>query len=108
MPETIPQFYKRIHSYDSQPDTTYSKEKTYFNVFSRQCNFGTVQFSYREFFELEKSRIHYVVIAGRRSDYKEKTYELRRRLLKSNNILLLHYDNLFKVEALLESTLGEY
>lgn len=50
MPESITQFYKRIQSCDLQPDATYSMEKPYFNIFSRQCNFGTVQFSYREFY----------------------------------------------------------
>ena len=52
MPESITQFYKRIQSYDIQSDTTYSMEKPYFNIFSRQCNFGTVQFSYREFYKI--------------------------------------------------------
>ncbi len=52
----------------------------------------------KEFFELEKSRIHYVIVAGRRSDYTAKTYQLRRKLLKSNEILLLHYDNLLKID----------
>lgn len=50
MPESISQFYKRIQLCPSQPDATYSKEKSYFNIFSRQCNFGTVQFSYRVFY----------------------------------------------------------
>lgn len=52
MPETILQFYKRIQNCELQPDTAYSKEKPYFNIFSRQCNFGTVQFSYREFYKV--------------------------------------------------------
>ena len=52
MPESIPQFYKRIQRSDPQVGADYSKEKTYFNVFSRQCNFGTVQFSYREFYKV--------------------------------------------------------
>jgi hypothetical protein len=61
----------------------------------------------REFHELDKSRLHYVIIAGRRSDFTKKTYQLRRKLLKSNNILLLHYDNLFdSVDFLL--TAGNY
>ncbi len=47
MAETIPQFYKRIQRCDPKLDATYSKGKEYFNIFSRQCNFGTVQFSYR-------------------------------------------------------------
>ena len=52
MSESLPQFYKRIQRCDPQLGTTYSKEKTYFNVFSRQCNFGTVQFSYRDFYKV--------------------------------------------------------
>ena len=52
MSESIPQFYKRIQRCDPQLGTTYSKEKPYFNVLSRQCNFGTVQFSYRDFYKV--------------------------------------------------------
>ncbi|MCB5173377.1 helix-turn-helix domain-containing protein [Bacteroides fragilis] len=52
MPESISQFYKRIQRYDPQLGTTYSKERAYFNVLSRQCNFGTVQFSYRDFYKV--------------------------------------------------------
>lgn len=52
MSESIPQFYKRIQKNDLQPGAIYSKEKPYFNIFSRQCNFGTVQFSYREFYKV--------------------------------------------------------
>ena len=52
MSESILQFYKRIQRCDPQLGTTYSKEKPYFNVLSRQCNFGTVQFSYRDFYKV--------------------------------------------------------
>ena len=52
MAETIPQFYKRIQRCDPKLDATYSKGKEYFNIFSRQCNFGTVQFSYRDFYKV--------------------------------------------------------
>ena len=52
MPETIPQFYKRIQCYDPKPAAVYSKEKEYFNLFFRQCTFGTVQFSYRDFYKV--------------------------------------------------------
>lgn len=48
----------------------------------------------KEFYELDKSRIHYAVVAGRREDYTEKTYELRRRSLQRSGILVMHYDNL--------------
>lgn len=47
----------------------------------------------KEFYKLDESRLHYVVVAGRRADYKEKTYTLRRELFKNSNITLLHYDN---------------
>jgi hypothetical protein len=55
----------------------------------------------REFYELDKSRLHYAVVAGRRKDFSKKTYQLKRRLLKTNNILLLHYDNLIDSTDLL-------
>lgn len=47
-----------------------------------------------EFYKLDKSRIHYAIVAGRRSDYTEKTYQLRRKEKAQRGITLLHYDNL--------------
>ena len=52
MAETIPQFYKRIQRCDPKLDATYSKGKEYLNIFSRRCNFGTVQFSYWDFYKV--------------------------------------------------------
>lgn len=52
MSETISQFYKRIQRCDPQLEATYSKDKPYFSILSRQCNFGTVQFSYRDFYKV--------------------------------------------------------
>lgn len=46
-----------------------------------------------EFHHLDKTRINYVVIAGRRSDFDEKTYRIRRKNQKDNSVLILHYDN---------------
>ncbi len=48
----------------------------------------------REFYNFDRSRVHYVVVAGRRKDYSDKTYTLRGELLKDDGITLLHYDNL--------------
>ena len=48
----------------------------------------------KEFYKLDKSRLNYVVIAGRRNDFTEKTYEIGRKYLKRNNIRIMHYDNL--------------
>ncbi len=57
-----------------------------------------------EFYHLDKSRIHYVVIAGRRSDFTEKTYRIKRNHSKKDNIILLHYDNLLdSAELMLNS-----
>ncbi|WP_242731704.1 Shedu anti-phage system protein SduA domain-containing protein [Bacillus altitudinis] len=46
-----------------------------------------------EFLKYDSSRIHFAVIAGKRDDFNEKTYEIKRQKLKER-ILLLHYDNL--------------
>ncbi len=46
-----------------------------------------------EFFVLDKSRMNFVVVAGRRSDFKEKTYRESRNM-KASSALILHYDNL--------------
>ncbi len=47
----------------------------------------------RELIEYDSTRMNFVVVGGRRSDFKDKTYTNRRRLEK-NGIKLLHYDNL--------------
>ncbi|AND41483.1 Shedu anti-phage system protein SduA domain-containing protein [Cytobacillus oceanisediminis] len=51
----------------------------------------------REFLKLDSSRFHYVVVAGRRSDFQlniDKTYRIQREYLE-RKIHLLHYDNLY-------------
>ncbi len=69
-----------------------------------ECHFNSLVESFKkykynfhslpdEFVYLDKSRIHYVVIAGRRRDFKDKTYRIRREY-KRNSLLILHYDNL--------------
>ncbi len=50
-----------------------------------------------EFYKLDKSRIHYAIVAGRRSDYTYKTYQLRRKERTQRKITLLHYDNLINL-----------
>lgn len=45
-----------------------------------------------EFYELDKSRLHFLCVGGQRKHYKEKTYRLRRKQPK--HIKILHYDNL--------------
>lgn len=40
------------------------------------------------------SRFHYVVVAGRREDFKDKTYIIKRERKKADDIDIIHYDNL--------------
>ena len=55
-----------------------------------------------EFYELDKSRIHYLLIAGKRIHFNEKTYRLRRKYLKQK-IHIYHYNNfLDDVKTLLD------
>ena len=48
-----------------------------------------------EFLKPDRTRLHYVVVAGRRSDFNEKTYRIKRRKKDEQKIELLHYDNLY-------------
>lgn len=48
----------------------------------------------KEFRTLDKTRLNYVVVCGRRTDFTEDTYAEKRRLLRTKNIHLLHYDNI--------------
>lgn len=47
-----------------------------------------------EFYVLDMSRFHYVVVAGRREDFKDKTYIIKRERKKADDIDIIHYDNL--------------
>lgn len=54
-----------------------------------------------EFYSLDMSRFHYVVIAGRRSNFTDLTYRLQREYKQSENISVYHYDNLYDFSNLL-------
>lgn len=55
-----------------------------------------------EFFKLDRTRLYYAVIAGRRSDFTDKTYRLKRQLMADQKINLLHYDNVYdKAQAII-------
>lgn len=47
----------------------------------------------KEFLNYDSTRIHYVVVAGRRNNFNEETYKIARRM-KSERIHIFHYDNL--------------
>lgn len=49
----------------------------------------------KEFMKYDDTRIHYVVVAGKREDFSEKTYRIAREYRDNEKIILLHYDNLY-------------
>ncbi len=59
-----------------------------------------------EFHRYDSNRMHFVVIAGLRKDFNEKTYSLRLDRDRRNRTLLLHYENLldYADELLLSTT----
>ncbi|WP_413998177.1 Shedu anti-phage system protein SduA domain-containing protein [Flavobacterium sp. W1B] len=68
------------------------------NIFNKQLP--------KEFYEFDSTRFEYAVIAGRRSDYNDKSNRLKRKL-RRNGVFLLHYDNLIEEsEKLIKS--GNY
>jgi hypothetical protein len=48
----------------------------------------------KEFTVFDKTRMHYVVVAGRRIDYNERTYRLQRKNLEERKLQVFHYDNI--------------
>ncbi len=49
----------------------------------------------REFHKYDATRIHYVVVAGMRKDFRDKTYRIAREYRDREKIQLLHYENLY-------------
>jgi hypothetical protein len=47
-----------------------------------------------EFCQIERSRVYFVVIAGRRDDFSSKTYRMQRVKSQESRTRLIHYDNL--------------
>jgi hypothetical protein len=48
----------------------------------------------KEFTVFDKTRMHYVIVAGRRTDFNDKTYRLQRSNLEQRKLQVFHYDNL--------------
>jgi hypothetical protein len=86
---TIRKGLKQIEDWDAWIDSNFSHLKLLFQKYM-----GSVTNLPDEFISLDKTRIHYAIVAGRRKDFKDKTYRLQRKLKKERNITLLHYDNL--------------
>lgn len=86
---TIRKGLRQIEDWSTWLDAYFSSLKPIFEKYRNPIELLT-----NEFYELDKSRIHFIVIAGRRSDYKDKTYRLRRKYKRSQDTSIIHYDNL--------------
>ena len=80
---------KQIEDWDTWIDANFAHLKLLF-----QRYLGTSISLPDEFISLDKTRIHYALVAGRRCNFTDRTYRIRRKLKKERNITLLHYDNL--------------
>lgn len=90
---------KQIEDWDSWLDSNFSSLK---NLFKRYQNPSKELPS--EFYELDKTRIHYLVIAGQRKHFSEKTYKVKRKGI--NDVRIKHYDNILdEIEFYIETKL---
>ncbi|RZG44283.1 Shedu anti-phage system protein SduA domain-containing protein [Acinetobacter wuhouensis] len=61
-----------------------------------------------EFLTYDRTRVHYIVVAGRREDFTDRTYRIQREKLL-NRTLFIHYDNLLdSINELIESNYLNY
>lgn len=98
--------YKSITTNDGSLGTTFRKGLKQVSDWNSwlESNFSHLQLMFqkyqnnsielpKEFLKLDTTRIHYVVLAGRRIDFNDETYKQARKM-KSDRIHILHYDNL--------------
>jgi len=88
---TIRKGIKQIDDWEIWMEKYYSHLKP---VFENKKN-ATMHLP-NEFFEFDKTRMHYVVIAGRRDDFNEHTRRLNRTMLEQRKLLIIHYDNIIE------------
>jgi hypothetical protein len=79
----------QIENWDTWLDSNYLSLNETFTKYKK--NGKTLP---EDFTKMDKSRFHFVIIAGRRDDFNEKTYRIQRKKLKEGSIRLLHYDNI--------------
>jgi hypothetical protein len=80
---------KQIENWESWLESNFSHLKLIFEKYQ-----GKYEVLPNEMLTLDTTRLHYIVIAGRRIDFNETTYRIARKMKKNNNVMILHYDNL--------------
>lgn len=78
-------------------------EANFSSSFSSIIKYSNKESLPNEFSAYDSSRFNYVVVAGLREDYNETSYRDRRNKAKQQNILMLHYDNLYDTACELET-----
>lgn len=81
---------KQIDDWKHYLESNFSRLQETFNKYKNQ----TLTLP-SEFLNYEPGRIHYVVVAGRREDFNDRTYREKRAYKDNQKIELLHYDNLY-------------
>lgn len=89
----------QIEDWDEWLENNFSSLQEYFRKNSKEGSLLP-----DEFLRLDKSRINYVVVAGRRDDFVEKTYRIQRKAFKNQQINLIHYDNVLDAVEMLYSS----
>lgn len=89
---TIRKGIKQVDDWDEWLDANFHSLRSTFEKYLKPG-----QTLPRELSVLDKSRINYVVIAGRRNDFNDRTYIQKRKLARQKNIHLLHFDNLIEM-----------
>ena len=80
---------KQIEDWEIWLDSNYSELASFF-----EREKGNHEDLPDEFYHYDSTRMHYVLVAGTRNDYIDKTYRVRRSEKKKSGVILLHYDNL--------------
>lgn len=88
--ETIRKGINQIEDWKEFLESNYTTLSTEFEKYKHQILPG-------EFYKYDSTRMHYVVVAGRRNDFNEKTRVQQRRLEDERKIKLIHYDNLLDI-----------
>lgn len=86
---TIRKGIKQVEDWEIWLEQNYSNLKLMFEGFQNKNEVLP-----NEFRDFDKTRVHYVVVAGRRKNYTERTYRLRRNNLEQRKLLVIHYENL--------------
>ncbi|KIE44971.1 hypothetical protein U732_256 [Clostridium argentinense CDC 2741] len=80
---------KQVHDWERWLQSNFMNLKEVFNKYK-----NSNQSLPECFLTYDSTRIHYVVVAGRREDFNENTYRIKRRHRDTEKITILHYDNL--------------